>query len=259
MKLTDAIAAGLEPPAGKTEHFEWDDTLPGFGLRVRQFGADVVRRWYIEYRVGRQQRRESLGDPRKIKIEAARTIARKRFAQVELGADPAADRAKAIAEAAAVRLTLGRVADRYLVARKDALRPTTYAAARMTSNCIGAVAIDADRHHQARRHRSTTAGDHRRTRQGVFGAGADECSALFNWAMGEGLCEVNPVNATNIPDADNKPRERVLDDPELRAIWQNCQNDDFGRIVKLLILCGNRRSEIGNLMWTKSILIPASW
>jgi integrase len=74
-------------------------------------------------------------------------------------------------------------------------------------------------------------------------------SALYGWAMREGLCEVNPVMATNNPAEGIKPRDRVLSDLELDLIWRACQDDDFGRIIKLLILTGCRREEIGALQW----------
>jgi integrase len=248
MKLTEATIAALELPPGKAEHFAWDDALPGFGIRLR--GA--TRRWYVQYRVGQQQRRESLGDCRKIKLEDARKIARQRFAQVELGADPAADRARIQAEAAAVKLTVGAVADRYLKAKRDTLRPSTYAAAGryfelhwkpLRTKPIGAV----KRADVAAALQEITA-----TNGKVAAARArSNLSALFGWAMREGLCEANPVIATNIPDAGVKPRERVLDDRELKEIWRACQADDFGRIIKLLILTGCRRSEIGDLRWTE--------
>ena len=125
MKLTDAGVAGLELPVGKIEHFVWDAELPGFGIRIRA-GA---KRWYIQYRAGRQQRRESLGDVRKIKLADAHRIARRRFAEVELGADPAADRARARVEAAAVKQTVGSVAEIYLEAKKGELRPASLQAA----------------------------------------------------------------------------------------------------------------------------------
>jgi hypothetical protein len=35
MKLTDASVAGLKLPEGKSELLVFDDTLPGFGLRIR--------------------------------------------------------------------------------------------------------------------------------------------------------------------------------------------------------------------------------
>ena len=83
------------------------------------------KRWDCQYRVNGKQRRESLGDVRKVSLEDARKIARQRFAQVELGTDPAAERAQARAQA----LTLGVVIGRYLEAKQYQLRPNTLKAA----------------------------------------------------------------------------------------------------------------------------------
>ena len=252
MRLTDTVAAKLELPSGKTEHFEWDDTLPGFGVRLRKLGTEVARRWYCQYRVGKQQRRESLGDVRRIKIEAARSIARQRFAKVELGDDPAADRAKAQAEAAAVKVTLGRVVDQYLKAKKGDLRPTSFAAAErylmrdwapLHAMPIGTI-TRADVATTLR----TLIEDHGKV---SASRARSNLSALFAWAIGEGMAEVNIVTGTNIPDENVKSRERVLDDAELRAVWSACQDDSFGRIVRLLILTGCRRGEIGDLQWSE--------
>ena len=96
---------GLSLPVGKADHIEWDDELPGFGVRLR--GGGGRRAWVVQYRVGSQQRRESLGDVRKVRLEDARKVARQRFAQVELGIDPAAERKAARAQAAATKLTTG--------------------------------------------------------------------------------------------------------------------------------------------------------
>jgi integrase len=73
---------------------------------------------------------------------------------------------------------------------------------------------------------------------------------LFAWAMGEGLCEHNPIIGTNNPDPVTK-RDRALDDSELRAIWNACEGDRFGAVVKLLVLTGCRRNEIGDLRWSE--------
>jgi len=74
-------------------------------------------------------------------------------------------------------------------------------------------------------------------------------SAFFSWAMRMGLCEANPV--IGAATAATKPRERVLTDPELAAIWNACGEDEFGRIVRLLVLTGARRSEIGDMAWSE--------
>ena len=69
-------------------------------------------------------------------------------------------------------------------------------------------------------------------------------SALFAWAIGEGLCDSNPVIGTN-KAAESGPRLRVLSDAELAAIWRAAPDNDYGRIVQLLMLTAQRRDEIG--------------
>jgi integrase len=43
----------------------------------------------------------------------------------------------------------------------------------------------------------------------------------------------------------------VLTDTELAAIWRAATDDDYGRIVRLLMLTGQRRDEIGALRWSE--------
>ena len=64
MKLTKGEVDKLTLPRGKSDHFVWDDAMPGFGIRLRGQNKTYV----IQYRAGRQQRRESLGDVRRIAL-----------------------------------------------------------------------------------------------------------------------------------------------------------------------------------------------
>ena len=66
--------------------------------------------------------------------------------------------------------------------------------------------------------------------------------------MREGLLDSNPVVATN-KAASGSARDRVLGDDELRAVWNALDDDRYGAIVKLLMLTGLRREEIGALSW----------
>jgi integrase len=75
-------------------------------------------------------------------------------------------------------------------------------------------------------------------------------SAYFSWAIREGVVDVNPVIGTN-KFAELKPRERVLADAELAAIWKALPADQYGAIVRLLVLTGQRREEIGGLRWSE--------
>ena len=244
MRLTTAVVAGLVLPPGKNDHIEWDDSLPGFGVRLR--GRSMV--WVVQYRFGRQQRRESLGDVRKVKLDDARRIARQRFAQVEMGTDPAAERKAATAAA----LTLATAAERYLDARRDRLRPNTYKAAERYFRVYWKplherplVAIK--RADVAARLQELTQG-HGRT---SAARARDYLSAMFSWAMREGLCDANPVLATNDPAAGILPRDRVLSDNEIRIVWNACGDDAASRIIKLLLLTGCRRDEIAALNWSE--------
>jgi integrase len=246
MKFSRDTVSKLALPSGKSEHFEWDDSLPGFGVRLR----GQSKRWVVQYRFSRNQRRESLGDVRKVTLEDARRIARNRFAQVELGTDPAADRARAKARAAAAKLTLAVVAERYLVGKKR--RPNTEQAVKRYFTMHWALLRDTPIGDIKRAEIAALLQEMTKANGAVAAARARaHLSALFTWAMKEGLCESNPVVATNNPAEGIKPRDRVLSDAEVRLIWNACGDEDFSRIVKLLLLTGARRDEIGALQWAE--------
>jgi integrase len=73
-----------------------------------------------------------------------------------------------------------------------------------------------------------------------------ELLALFGWAMKEGLVDSNPALATNTHRT-TKARTRVLSGAELAEVWRSAGEDAYGTIVKLLILTGQRRDEVGAL------------
>jgi integrase len=249
MKLTDRSVAALVRPK-KDDVVIWDDDMPGFGVRLR----GDHKAYLIQFRVGsrRLQRRLSLGDTRKIKLEDARKAARKRFAEAQLGNDPAAERERARAKRAAARHTLGAVADRYLAAKQDRLRPSSYRASQLyllthwaplhghTLDTIRRADVAAVLQDITKERGPVTAG---RARANL--------AACFGWAIREGLVDSNPVVGTNDPAAGVRHRERVLSEGELKTIWHACGDDAFGRIVRLLMLTGTRRAEMGGLKWSE--------
>ena len=135
MKLTKGSIAELKLPPGKDDFTFWDSELPGFGIRLRKGKHGVSKTWRIQFRVGVQQRSKSL-DCRKVAPEDARKVARQLFAQAHLGIDAAAEKEKALADAAKVKLTLGLVADRYLAVKERAVKDGTY-----SENSLAAVAV----------------------------------------------------------------------------------------------------------------------
>jgi integrase len=75
-------------------------------------------------------------------------------------------------------------------------------------------------------------------------------SGFYAWSVERSFCHHNPT--LNIsPRAQISARDRVLTEAELVEVWSACNDNDHGRIVRLLILTGQRRQEIGDLMWTE--------
>ena len=88
----------------------------------------------------------------------------------------------------------------------------------------------------ARQHSAQTAAAARRS-----------LSALFRWSIEEGWLTANPVIATRRP-ARPQSRDRVLSNQELAAVLRACDDSgEFGIVVKLLVLLGARRQEVGSM------------
>ena len=73
-----------------------------------------------------------------------------------------------------------------------------------------------------------------------------EIRTFLRWCVKRRYIEHSPIEGMDSP-ARLISRERVLSDDELRLVWQAAGNSAFGSIVKLLILTGQRRSEIAGL------------
>ena len=73
---------------------------------------------------------------------------------------------------------------------------------------------------------------------------------LFRFAHQRRLIEHNPLDGMSLPYAP-KSRDRVLTNDELRVIWNTAEEFPFpfGSIVALLILTGQRLSEVSGLRW----------
>jgi integrase len=77
-------------------------------------------------------------------------------------------------------------------------------------------------------------------------------SGLFTWARKKRLVAANPCTGLDRPAAEHS-RDRILDDQELRAVWQAAGElgHPWAGIVRLLILTGQRRNEIADLRWSE--------
>jgi hypothetical protein len=86
MKFTLDTIRAIAPVPPKTEMIVFDDDLPGFGVRARSSGWKV---FIVQYSIGNQQRRISLGNVDEVNVDEARRQAKEILTAVRMGQDPA--------------------------------------------------------------------------------------------------------------------------------------------------------------------------
>ena len=83
---------------------------------------------------------------------------------------------------------------------------------------------------------------------------------FFKWTVERGILEASPVLGLRPPSPES-PRDRVLTDHELRAVWKAAEDIGypFGAAIQLLILTGQRRSEVLEAEWSEIDLPGRLW
>jgi integrase len=258
MKLTAKAIRGVKLDSGKTDQLFWDDDIPGFGLRLREGGS---RGWIFQYALGEKQRRMSLGaateesftrikikengEEKTLKIGIREHVAQL-HARVRLGHDPAGEKQQARETASD---TFRTVAERFLAFQQTQLRPNSYAECErhlMThAKTLHGLLFAKIQQRDVANVISAVRANHPVTANRV----RTSVASLYSWAISEGLVNSNPVSGTK--RTEEKSRDRVLDPSELRLIWNALKNDQFGAIVKLLALTGQRAGEIAGMRWSE--------
>jgi integrase len=242
----------------RTDLIVFDDQLPGFGFRLRQgSGGKLLKSFIAQYRHAGATRRVLLGSAGKVTPEQARQAAKKLLAKVALGDDPQADK---VERRDKDRMTVRAVIAEYLTVKAKQVRPKTMTEiVRYLTNpgyfgLLHRLPIDK----VSRKDVASALLAISRTRGNTTATLARTAlSAFFTWSMQMGLTEANPVIGTARYEV--KPRARVLTDAELAKIWKASGTDDFGKIVKLLILTAARRTEVGGMAWSEIDSIDSTW
>jgi integrase len=203
------------------------------------------RSWVFQYRdENSRTRRVALGDVSAVGLDAAREAARQLAAKVTQGGNPSVERRRKRKAA-----TLLDLVQAYLAHAVTRQRSRSYK--------------ETERHllqHAGPLHHERVEAVHRRDiaelleklakRSGPIAANRvrSALSALWSWGLRSGLIEAdsNPVAFTvRQPE---RPRKRTLTGAELKSIWKATDGDnDYSRIVRLCLLTGCRREEIGGL------------
>jgi integrase len=270
--------------AGAAERIVWDTKLSGFGVRVYPSGT---RKFLIQYRnAGGQTRRMVLGDFTKLTADRARDMAKKHFAAVVEGEDPArakqvhrasmtvADLCDAYMEACRAGLVTGRNEqpkkaltiytdngriERHIKPLLGALKATDVVRAdveRFKAGVVtGKTATDAKT--KTRGRAIVTGGRGAATRTlGLLGA-------IFKWGIENGIVVENPVRGVSRFKDGN--RKALLNDDQYRALGialdtlaAKCTakgvpvHHPYGlAAIRFIALSGVRKGEAIGLKWTE--------
>jgi integrase len=261
MRLDTKTTSNLALPDGKTEQIFWDSELRGFGLRLRRRGDRLHRSWIAQYRVNGRTRRPKLGSAETLLAHEARAAARKVLAGAALGGDPQQE--KQTRRRAATRV-FSAVVGSYLEARRTELRANSFRSVKryLTGpyfKPLHVIGVSEITHADVAACIRTI----EQTRSAITaGCARRALSTLFAWAIAEGLMgprPINPVVGTRQP-AGSVPRDRVLTNAELVAIWNATASDAYySKIVRLLMLLASRPAEIGGMRWAELNLDTGTW
>jgi integrase len=238
MRLTDITIRNLPAPeSGQTTYP--DDVVTGFGVRVSQGGTKTFTLVY-----GRDRRRATIGRVGVIPLASAREEAKRILAEHTLGRS----RPRSLSYAEAVRQFL----DEKTKARKSrTVRDYKRLLGRL--NFAGQLAdiTHDDLKRKLARFKSEGEYNHLLVAFRVFA----------NWCVKRRYILDNP--SIGLSAHATTARARVLTDAELKSIWQATEEPThYNRIVRLLILTGQRKGEIAALQtsWIhgNTISLPSS-
>jgi integrase len=242
----------------KKDRIVFDADLKGFGFRLREDGGRLRRSWIVQYRVKGRTRRFKIADYPTVNADKARDKATKVLAAVVLGGDPQTERE---AERLNGSRTLIATANAYLEMKALQVERGQYRASSYRVCKLYLTGADYFGPLHKMPVTEITLADiatrlntiNRTSGSVTVGRARSALSSMFTWAMQQGFMGPNPRNpviGTAAPDS-APSRDRVLKDTELAGIWRACRDDDFGKIVKLLMLTACRRDEIGGLRWSE--------
>jgi integrase len=245
-KLTAGFVKGFVPKRGR--EIAWDQTLPGFGLMATEKGH---RSWVVQYRIEGKSRRYTINGG--LALDDARKQARAVLAEVAAGRDPVVDkRSRKLAETG--RNTLKAVAENYLVREGDKLRTTEMRRAtleRLVFPKLCAMPVD-----DIKRSDVNRLLDEIEDKRGA--AMADQVLALlrriFNWhAIRDDNFRSPIVRGMARRTPEQRERDRVLTDDELRAVWHAAEAfaSPWGQFIRFLLLTAARRTEVAGMTWSE--------
>jgi integrase len=226
----------------------WDTVLQCFGVRISPSGRKT---WFVVARVDGRQKRITIGTYPAVSLAEARTEARKIIRDAQLGVLSRAPEAPALTLGDTVPLFIQLYAkpknrgwkesERLLDKFQDLFgKPLTQIVRSDVVRVLDEIVASGTPY---RANRALAA-----------------LKKLMNWALDRGMIEVNPIAGLKPPHKE-RSRELVLSDAALASLMRaaDAEGYPFGDALKLLVLTGQRRSEVAEMRWSEIDLERAVW
>jgi integrase len=235
--LTDRFCGRAKSLGAQTDYF--DENVSGLALRVSVQG---VKTWTLHFGPASKRARISLGRYPSTSLASARALALDAKASIADGRDP---------RGGTDAMTVSDLVASYIEKHTSTLRSADEIKRRLYRNIvpvIGNVKL-AELH----RRDATRVVDKVAKRDAPTEAirSFEDLRAMLRWAVSRGDLDHSPIEGMRKPPG-SKPRERVLSDDEIRALWTGlpkalARSDQCQRIIKLCLLTGQRVGEVAGM------------
>jgi integrase len=240
--LTDAKIAAIKPPAeGRAEYP--DQKVTGLRLRV---GAGK-KSWIVRARAGQKVVNKKIGNYPQMGLAAARAAAERLLSA--LGRDGSTE---------ALDRTFGAVADAWIEKVAKPKNDSWLQQQRRFEMHVYPAWRD-------RKIADIKRADVRDLISGIEGGILPnrvlaQVRTVFRYALSQDWIDASPVEGIKKPN-DETPRDRVLDMREIKRIWDAAAlvGYPFGLFVRMLLLTGQRRTEVASMRWADVDLEAATW
>jgi integrase len=243
IRFTDRSIRALKPlpPPKQVDYF--DESLPGFGLRISYGGRKT---WIVLYRCNGIKGRLTIGRADIIPLADARAQARDAMSAAAKGQDPAIQNRRD-REAPSFKQLAERYIEEYAKRKKRSWQKDRRLLDRNLVPALGRKKANLITRADLR-----DALDDIRNRPAPIEANRtfEVVRRLFNWAMEKEILEDSPAAKLSRP-ADETARERTLTADELQILWRAL--DDTRPIVRgvfrMMLLSAQRRNEVSRMRW----------
>src|SRR5215217_3088313 len=245
-RLTKSVIDALPTPSSELVY--WDETLPGFGVKVTPAGRKVFIVLYRTAGAGSRLRKYTIAPYGRVTLHVARNEAQRVLVARTEGRDPASEKREARR-----RLVTDRVDD--LV---DAFIKQHVSKRRSAAEISRILKREIVGRWGSRSIHDVTRRDVIELVSEIVDRGAPVAAnktlqmakTFFTWCVGRAIIDRSPCEGVKQPTRE-VPRDRVLSDDELGRVIRAAREirGPYGGIVELLALTAQRREEVAQMTW----------